>query len=316
MSDLGVFYSRLAMVGIIMVLGFCLGKAKWISDGTNKQLINILLMVAMPAALFMAFQRQEFNEEALRTFLVGLGAGALVLVSLAVLGKLMFSKWTLKKASQYARSESQFALIFNNAAFLGLPIINVMVEQGVFGQEALMAYCGFIIPFNFGLFGYGVYLMKGKFDRKLLVSTLLNPNILAVALGCVLFVFSVGLPGVVTATVDSVAGMMTPLSLICIGYMLSRADVKKLIRKRRLFITAAVQLTVGPTLTWVILWGLGVPAEVRNILVLIQALPTATSLGLFAEKYGGDPVSASELVVISTIMSIGTLPLMLGLLLA
>lgn len=305
-----MFYSRLATVGLIMVLGFFLGKAKWISEGTNKQLINILLMVAMPAALFGAFP-QEFDREALNSFLMGLGGGTLVLLSLAVIGKLFFNKWTLPKAGRYARSESQFALIFNNAAFLGLPLVLT-----IFGQEAMMPYCGFIIPFNIALFGYGVYLMKGKFDGKMLVSTLLNPNIIAVMVGCALFVTSTGLPEIFNSTIGTVAQIMTPLSLICIGYMLSRAEIKKLIKKRRLFITAAVQLTVGPALTWVILWALGVPMEVRNILVLIQALPTATSLGLFAEKYGGDPVSASELVVISTIMSVVTLPVMLGLLLA
>ncbi|MCL2094689.1 AEC family transporter [Candidatus Saccharibacteria bacterium] len=306
MSDLNIFYSRLAMVGIIMLLGLFLGKIRWISESTNKQLINILLLVAMPAALFSAFPA-DFDQAALSNFLFGLGAGALVLGALAILGKLLFNKHTLKNTSRYSRNESQFALIFNNAAFLGLPLVLT-----IFGPEAMMPYCGFIIPFNLGLFGYGVYLMQGKFDRKLFISTLLNPNIIAVALGAAFFILPVALPEILTMSVSSVAGMMTPLSLICIGYMLSRADLKKLIKKKRLFITALVQLTIGPLATFGILYLLGAPADVRNILVLIQALPTATSLGLFAEKYGGDPISASELVVISTILSIVTLPIMLG----
>ena len=321
MQDLNIFYSRLAMVGLIMALGVFLGKIKWISDGTNKQLINILLLVAMPAALFGAFPR-EFDQGAMMVFLTGLGAGALVLLTMMIVAKLLFNKVTMKKATRYAMCESQFALIFNNAAFLGLPLV-----LAIYGQEAMMPYCGFIIPFNLALFGYGVYLMKGKFDAKLFWSTLLNPNIIAVVLGAILFLTSTSVvvaetfcaggamvDRVIRETIAMVAQMMTPLSLVCIGYMLSRANVRVLLKKKRLFITAAVQLTLGPVMTWGILYLLGVPVEVRNILVLIQALPTATSLGLFAEKYDGDPISASELVVISTLMSIVTLPIMLGLL--
>jgi predicted permease len=51
------------------------------------------------------------------------------------------------------------------------------------------------------------------------------------------------------------------------------------------------------------------------VCTLIQALPTATSLGLFATKYGGNNIESSELVTISTVFSVITMPLMVLLLL-
>jgi Predicted permeases len=304
-SDLGVFYSSLATVVLIVILGLCLGKAKWISESTNKQLINILLMISMPCALFSAFP-QEFDSDAMGLFITGFFGGLLVFAMLIIASKLLFNKKTIQPSMV---NESQFALIFNNATFLGYPLV-----MTIFGEAALMPYCGFIITFNFALFSYGVYLIKGKFDRKLVISTLLNPNIIAVVLGVIFFIFSLKIPDFMNSTIKYVSGTMTPLSLICIGYMLSHAQVKKLWAKKQLFMTAAVQLTIGPLLTWVVLSLAGVSIEVRSILVLIQALPTATSLGLFAEKYGGDAVEASELVIISTLMSIVTLPIVIQLL--
>ena len=94
--------------------------------------------------------------------------------------------------------------------------------------------------------------------------------------------------------------------------MLSRAKIIKLLKRWRLLIVAAIQLTISPTITYFILFGLGFPSEVVVVCTLIQALPTATSLGLFAAKYGGNETESSELVTISTLLSIVTLPLIIS----
>jgi predicted permease len=96
--------------------------------------------------------------------------------------------------------------------------------------------------------------------------------------------------------------------------MICLSDIK-LIKKWRIFFTAAIQLIVGPTITFFALKLLGFPNEVIVVCTIIQALPTATSLGLFAEKYGGNATEASELVTVSTLLSVVSLPLMITLLL-
>jgi predicted permease len=91
--------------------------------------------------------------------------------------------------------------------------------------------------------------------------------------------------------------------------MLSSARLANLIKRPRLLITAALQLTLGPLATFFILQFFGFPPLLIIILTLVQALPTATSLALFAEKYHGDQGDTSELVVASTLLSCATLPL-------
>jgi predicted permease len=97
--------------------------------------------------------------------------------------------------------------------------------------------------------------------------------------------------------------------------MLSNAKFLKLLKKWKLILTALIQLILGPLVTWGLLSVLQFPQEVIVVCTLIQALPTATSLGLFASKYGGDETEASELVTISTLLSIVTMPLMVSALL-
>ena len=173
-----------------------------------------------------------------------------------------------------------------------------------------MAYCGFIIAFNIALFSYGIWLFERKVTLKLVRSVVFNPNIIAVLLGMTLFLLNIQLPNFFTDAVRYVGGATTPLSIIVIGYMLSQAKLLKVLKKWRLMITAITQLIVGPVATWAVLSALNFPAEVIQVCTLIEALPTATSLGLFAVKYGGNASESSELVTISTIFSVITMPLM------
>ena len=304
MSD---FYARLGTIALIMALGFFLGKRKIIDVRGNRMLVNLLLSVFMPASLFAAFPA-EYDQATSSLFVSGLVAGFLVMFALIVLSRLIFNKYFYPGELRY---ESQFAMIFNNATFLGYPIIS-----STFGEEGIIPYCGFIIAFNIALFSYGVFLFERKLSKKLFLGIVTNPNIIAVILGMLVFLFGIKLPSFLTSAVSFTGAATTALSLLSIGFMLSHAEVKKLVRKWRLIVTALIQLIVGPLLCYVLLTVLNFPREVIVVCTLIQALPTATSLGLFAAKYkGGNTVEASELVTISTILSIGTMPLMVWLLL-
>lgn len=301
--ELTDFYSRLGTIGVILALGFLLGKLKLISPKTNKDLVNLLLVVFMPASLFMAFPT-AYNEETSDLFKAGLLAGVLVMTALIVVSKIIFNK---KLYDDKLRYESQFALIFNNATFLGYPII-----ASTFGEQGVIPYCGFIIAFNIALFSYGVYLFKHKVDGKLVLNVITNPNIIAVVLGVIVFVTGFQLPSFATDAVKFTGNATTALSVICVGYMLSNAKFFKLIKKWKLIITAAAQLVLGPLIAFWLTTLLQFPPEVVAVCTLIQALPTATSLGLFASKYGGDQTEASELVTVSTLLSIVIMPIMVS----
>ena len=310
------FYSRLGTIAIILALGFLLGKLKLISPKTNKDLVNLLLTVFMPASLFMAFPT-AYSDETSHIFVAGLVGGFIVMIAITLLSLVIFNKKWYKGKMRY---ESQFALIFNNATFLGYPIIS-----STYGSQsaAIIAYCGFIIAFNIALFSYGVYLFKHKIDGKLILNVITNPNIIAVILGVLVFLTSFRVPKFINDAVTFTGSATTALSIICVGCMLSTAKFAQLLKKWKLAITALIQLIVGPLVAYLLLTAMQYVArgagfdfsdEVVIVCTLIQALPTATSLGLFASRYGGDEKEASQLVTISTLFSMVTLPIMISIL--
>ena len=301
--DFSKFYSSLAVIIIIILFGFFLGKIKWIDKNTNKKLVNLLLMVFMPASLFCAFPT-EYSDTYSNLFFEGLIGGAVTMLLVVAAAKILFIKRFFPGELSY---NAQFAFIFNNATFLGFPLINM-----AFGERGIIPYCGFIMAFNLALFSYGVWLFERQINAKFILKTLVNPNILAVVIGMILFLLRINVATTVPVLYDSIkyiSGATTPISLLCIGYMLSTAQFRALIKHWRLFIISALQLLLAPAITYFVTKFLfNFPDEVVLICTLIQALPTATSLGLFAEKYGGDVSETSQLVVISTLMSTVTLP--------
>ena len=127
--ELNQFYIRLGSIGLILVLGFLLGKLKLISKKTNQEITNLLLTVFMPASLFIAFPA-AYDPSPAGLFFSGLGAGFLVMTILIVLARIIFNKKLFSNELSY---ESQFAFIFNNADLLLLLILHYSLT--VFGYS-------------------------------------------------------------------------------------------------------------------------------------------------------------------------------------
>ena len=102
--ELTDFYSRLGTIGIILALGFLLGKLKLISPKTNKDLVNLLLTVFMPASLFVAFPA-SYSDEISGMFLSGLAGGFIVMMAVILISKLIFNKKFFKN-EKFLRARS------------------------------------------------------------------------------------------------------------------------------------------------------------------------------------------------------------------
>lgn len=302
MENLLVFYNSLLAIIMIICLGFFLGKWRIINDQASKVFANLLLSVAMPCALFIAFPSQ-FEQQAFNLFLQAVIGGVVVIVAAVIVARFLFPK--NKNRADYF--QHQFAFIFNNASFLGYPL-----TLAIFGPESMIVYSGLMIVFNLALFSYGVWLFEQKLTWKHARQIFFNPNIAAVLLGMIFFLNSWDLPVFARQAVSYLAALTTPLSLLTVGFLLSQVrHFWRIFVKKQILTTVILQLILMPILTYTVLWLLQMPKEIKLIFTMIQALPTATSLALFAEKYHGDPADASELVLMSTLISALTLPVIM-----
>lgn len=138
-----------------------------------------------------------------------------------------------------------------------------------------------------------------------------NPLILSCAIGIVLNLSGIGLPGWSAPALELVARAALPLGLIAVGVALRPAA---LVRSGRAFwASSVVKLGLLPALTLAVAVPLGLDPVSRDVVLLFTAVPTATAAYILARQLGGDSELMAALITGQTLLAMLTLPLWLGL---
>ena len=101
--------------------------------------------------------------------------------------------------------------------------------------------------------------------------------------------------------------------MLIIGYYLAGADLKTAVRDRASYLTILLRLLIVPFIMLGVLWLCGVRGAVLVSAVVGASAPVATGTTMFATRYNRAPELSVNLVVLSTIFSLLTMPLIVGL---
>ena len=138
---------------------------------------------------------------------------------------------------------------------------------------------------------------------------ILSPGLAAIILGVALFLMNIQLPPILGVPVQTIGSATTPLAMLIVGYQLGRMKVKNLFNGKVSYLLAAIKLLLLPL---IVIAGLRIFVDeislFMKIIVLIAALPAATCSIIFAEKYETRADFAAKGVVLTTILSLVTLP--------
>lgn len=107
--------------------------------------------------------------------------------------------------------------------------------------------------------------------------------------------------------INLVADAAIPLVMIVLGMQLATISLQKM---KRLKITIAlfIKLAVSPTIAWVLTLILLVDEMVKQIMIVVAAMPSAANTTMYALQYGTEPEFVSGATFISILVSLVTLP--------
>ena len=315
---------NVAVLLLMMIPGVILKKCNLIGDGFGKGISNLVLYIAQPCLVFMAYVK-EFDATVLLNSLWVLLFSFIAHAIFAVVALSLF-----KKAPDSARRMLRFATIFSNAAFMGIPLISAVLEDTYPGAVVYASI--YNITFNLFLWSLGVYICTDKRDRDndgvddaveeikekaSPLKALYHPVTIAAFIGLIFFVFSLNtyVPDIVTESLTMLKGLVAPLSMVVIGLRLADMNFKGILKDKDMFVFLFLRHILLPVMTVGIikLLGLVLPIApvVETTVVIMAAAPAATSATMFAEKYDCDAAYVSRLVTVSTLVSIITMPLVL-----
>ncbi|GAB1482656.1 AEC family transporter [Treponema sp.] len=294
--------SQVLVLTLLIIIGYIARKVKAIDDAAVHHFSSFVLSISLPALIVVSLQKplsRELLGEA------GIAFGLSLAVYAVSFGLAAFYP-ALIRADRFERGVYRYAIVFSNVGFMGYPVVEV-----VLGSEALFYLAIYNIPFNFLAFSLGAWLVArdGKRPLSLGWRTFINPSVIATLVGILLFLLSIRLPGPLYATLKMTGDIMSPLSMIVIGAILARMDIRKVVGSWRAYVTTLVRLIIFPALTGSLLFLLGFRGIMLALPALVVGMPIAANTSMMASVYEGDVESASAMVFISTLLCVITIPL-------
>ncbi|KIN75268.1 Auxin efflux carrier family protein [Sulfitobacter noctilucae] len=282
-----------APVFILAGIGF-----GWVKLGFEYRLefvTRLSMTLAVPCLIFTALVNTSLDPAALTTLTLA-SLVAYIAVSVITLGSVRLLRL----------HQGTFAapLIFGNTGNLGLPLALFAFGETGFEYAVVVFAVMAIISFTFGIW---LVAGAGSFTK-----VLKEPLVWATVLGAVFLWQGWTLPRVLDNTMGLIGQMAIPLMLITLGVAVARLTPSGI---GRAVVLSLVKLAICIGCAWLAADWFALDKTAFGILVLQVATPVAVTSYMLAEKYGADAQSVAGLVVVSTVMSIGALPLLLAVLL-
>lgn len=286
---------------LMIAIGFICGKTKLITENATTGISNIILYVSTPAAILQAFvTEQKTYEKSINLALVAAFA-----IFAHIIG-ILLAKLLIHNKSQDTEFVLRFATVFSNCGYMSFPL-----QKALLGDIGIFYGAMYVAVFNIFMWSYGAYLM-GNGKAFSLKKCLLNPSVIATLISVILYFIRLQLPFVVTTAVNALSALNTPLPMIIIGYYLSTSSLLKALTDKRIYISAVVRLTVIPAILLTLMLVLNIRGVPLIACTIAASAPAATGTTMFSIKYNRDTTCSVNLVTLTTLLSVITMPLFIA----
>lgn len=292
----------------IILCGYAAGRMKLLGPASSEALNGFVYWVSLPA-LFLLGLSQAPLDRILDWPLIAafLGGIAVVFVLGWTVARLFFPD-RLGAIALHALTAS-----FPNSGYMGIPLFLL-----AFGEAGSLPVIVANVAQSITVFFLAIFLIEldggsghlGRRVAKIAVNLLLNPFLLAAALGLTLNASGIGLGGPFETLVRTLANAASPCALFALGlFMVGKPITRGLVEVSWL---AVAKLVLHPAATWVIAAQIfALPADTVRALVLIAAMPTGALVFVVAQRYGVFVQRGSAAVLVSTILSVLTISVLM-----
>jgi predicted permease len=256
---------------------------------------RLAINFSMPCLIFSVLVKVEIDPAAFRD---------IALASVVAYAALTGVMWFGIRATGLGMRTYLAPGVFANTGNVGLP-----VALFAYGQQGLaFAIVIFAIMATFS-FTIGIYMVAG---RGRLSEVLKQPLVYASILGGVFALQGWGVPVWLLNSLDLAGQISIPLMLLTLGVSIAKLSVGDVGRAVAL---SLAKLSASAAIAILVVWLFDLTGVARGALVLQLIMPVAVTNYLLAERYRAEPGKVAGTVVVSTLISVGAIPVALVLLL-
>ncbi len=285
-------------------------KAKAVKSDHIASFSKLLMYVCQPALTLYSFNKADFSKQLGINLLIFLGI--ITLVQLLFIG--VFYLIFIKKMQDVRYRVTTVATTLSNCSFLGVPLL-----EAIFPNSPNVAVYSMMYFLSMSLLGWTLVSAIITRDKKYISvkKILINPATLSIVISLPFFFtgFKIGfengeLLGQIGNMIDILGKMTTPLCMLVLGMRLATVKVKNLFNNWQQYLVVFVNQVIFPLFTLGILMLFKVDTELRWCMFIMCACPVAAVVQNYAEILGEGQDVAANMVLLGTLSSIVTLPLM------
>ena len=296
MQNSFIIFQKLLVLFGFMLIGYLSYKKKWISDDTSLQISGLIVNIFNPALIISGV-------------IGSVGNGNWNLVILILISPAFVRILGVKKDE---RNIYAVMLIFSNLGFMGIPII-----EELYGRGAIFYVALYTLVYNILFYTYGIYL----FEKERAMQTgqkakiifhwkkMINPGMVACLAALLIFAFQIDAPAPAVSFVQYLGNAAIPLSMIITGVSLAKMPLIEVFKDIKMYQFTFLKMLVIPMIAAFAIRLFHLDPVLSGIMVLMFGMPNGSMAVMMAIDYGLDSSICSRGIVLTTLLSIITLPI-------
>ena len=286
---------------LMVAIGYALKRIDFISEEDINPLNKIVMNILLPCMIFSALYSSDLS------LIPKLGIlPFIILASSLVTG--VVSYFILKKLNLDDKKlwSVLVTVMIANTAFMGYP-----VNLGIFGNEGFLRaiFCDVATMFTFILLSFILVLRFGGTVNKAIRKILLFPPLWAIILGLTLNIFNIPIGPVFEKTINYLGDGAIPLIMISLGLSINLKGLSR--NKSMVGFTSVMKLFFFPLVAFFLVSYLGLVDLEYTVTVIEAAMPSGMLSLLLSVTYNLDHELTSDCILINTVISLITLPIII-----
>ena len=294
--------TSLVMIFLLIIPGIIFRKKDIISAAQSDGISSLVVNITWPCLVVDAMQ-MDFSAAVLKDSGYMMAAAMVVFAMTAVVTLVLSKLLRLDNSKRYITA---FMLLFGNTGFIGIPVIRALYGTEAVFFAAILEMVNDVVIFTIGMMLIQMSAgAKLRFEPKLF----LNPGLIGVIVGLLLFLLDIRLPEVIGGAVEMVGDATTPLTMFLIGYQLGGFKAKEILKDASIYVISFTKLLIVPVLALIVLRvAVGDFSLLEKVLIMSFAMPAGSVSVIFSQQYRGETAFATKTVLLSTLFSIVTIP--------
>ena len=305
--QMSALLTKLALFVIVILIGMIGAKKKILKADFNRGLTWLVINVFLVASIFSSVLSMDASTLSAKEF------GVIMLLLWVTYLLTYLISWIIVHVLPVSKERApQLELLMSsvNTLFVTLPVV-----ETIYGAKGAFIVALGCIPFNVIIYTYGIARLRGSREGGFRLKDILSAPLLATVAATLLFLLRVPVPAAVRGILSSLSAATVPLSMLLVGSSLGNIKLAKALRDKSMILLAAERFLLAPLITFFVMKLFGVDPMLRNIMVITAATPSAIIVTALSIQNGMDGEYSSEGILVTTLLSMITLPITVYLLL-